>query len=149
MRVIGLDIGEKRIGVAVSDPSQTVASPLVVLDAARVRGDARELLRLVEDYEAGCIVVGLPLSLDGTEGPQATHVRVVAARLASVIPIPFEYFDERHSSSQARRALTLGGVSERRQRGAVDSVAAALFLQNYLDSRRPPGEGVTDDAGVV
>ena len=74
MRVLGLDIGDKRIGVAVSDPSGTVATPLVVLDAAPVLGDGRDLMRLTEEYEVELVVVGLPRSMDGREGPQAARL---------------------------------------------------------------------------
>jgi putative Holliday junction resolvase len=141
---MGLDIGEKRIGVALSDVAGTVASPLTVLDAARVRGDSKELLRLIDDYEVETVVVGLPLSLDGTEGPQARHVRTAANRLAEVIPVPLVYYDERYSSVEAKQSLTRDGVSSRQQRGAVDSVAAAVFLQDYLDEQVGQAGGRTD-----
>jgi putative holliday junction resolvase len=136
VRVLALDIGEKRIGVAVSDPSGTVASPLVVLDAAAVLGDGRGLTDLVEEYDAGLVVVGLPLSLDGTEGPQALSVRRAAARLAGFLRVGIEFADERLSSAQASRTMGAQGASQRRQRGSVDMVAAAIFLQSYLDARR-------------
>ncbi len=132
---MGLDIGEKRIGVALSDVTGKVASPLAILDAARVRGDSKELLRLIDDYEVETVVVGLPLSLDGTEGPQARHVRTAAHRLAMVIPVPLVYYDERYSSVEAKQTLARDGISSRQQRGAVDSVAAAVFLQDYLDEQ--------------
>lgn len=136
MRVLGLDIGEKRIGVAVSDPSGTVASPLVVLDAKPVLGDGGALVRLAEDYEVELVVVGLPRSLDGSEGPQADLVRAAGDRLARFLRLPVEYYDERLSSAEARRVMTSAGVSDRDKRGSVDMIAAALFLQSYLDSHR-------------
>ena len=139
MRVLALDIGEKRIGVAVSDPSGTVASPLVVLDAAKVLTDGSDLTRLVEEYEAELVVVGLPLSLDGSEGPQALDVRRAAARLAGFLRVPVEFADERLSSTQASRAMGDVGASQRQQRGSIDMVAAAIFLQSYLDARRDGG----------
>lgn len=144
MRVIGLDIGEKRVGVAVSDPTGSVATPLVVLDAKKVLGDGREVRRLVEDYEAELIVIGLPLSMDGSEGPQAASVRAAGARLARFLPIPIVYHDERLSSSQARRSMSAAGVSDKAKRGSIDMVAASLFLQSFLDGRRRAGEN--DDA---
>lgn len=134
MRVLGLDIGEKRIGVAVSDPSGRVATPVKVLDARRALGDGVELRRLVEDYEAELVVVGLPLSLDGTEGPQAVRVRSVASKLAGFLPVGVVFADERLSSAEAKRTMREAGVSERHQRGSVDMVAAAVFLQAYLDT---------------
>jgi putative Holliday junction resolvase len=136
VRILALDIGEKRIGVAVSDPTATVATPVTVLDAPKALGDGRELVRLVEDYEAELIVVGMPLSMDGSEGPQAKRVRHAAARLAGFLRIPVEFADERLSSAQASKAMQATGASTRDQRGRVDMVAASLFLQSYLDARR-------------
>ncbi len=136
MRVIGLDIGEKRIGVAVSDPSGTVATPLVVLDAARALGDGRELALLAAEYEAELVVAGLPFSLDGTEGAQAARVRAAASRLAGFLPIPIVFHDERLSSAEASRTMAAGGATSREQRGSVDMVAAAIILQGYLDAHR-------------
>jgi len=136
MRVLGLDIGEKRIGVAVSDPSGTVATPLVVLDAKRVLGDGRDLVRIAEEYEAELAVIGLPRSMDGSEGPQAARVRAAGERLARFLRLPVEYYDERLSSAEARKSMTAAGVSDRDKRGSIDMVAAALFLQSYLDAHR-------------
>lgn len=140
MRVLALDIGEKRIGLAVSDPSGSVATPLKVLATQSVLGDSRLLVNIAADYEVELVVVGLPLSLDGTEGKQAAEVRRIAAHLAKSLPIPFEFFDERLSSAAAKRAMTEAGVSDKAKRGSVDMVAASLFLQSYLDSRRPAEE---------
>jgi putative Holliday junction resolvase len=136
VRILALDIGEKRIGVAVSDPSGSVATPLVVLDATKVLGDGRDLIRLVDEYEARLVVVGLPLSMDGSEGPQAVSVRRSAKRLAGFLRVPVEFADERLSSAQASKAMGESGVSVRQARGSVDMVAAAIFLQSYLDARR-------------
>jgi putative Holliday junction resolvase len=141
VRILGLDIGEKRIGVAVSDPSGTVATPLAVIDARKAMGDGRELSRLVADYEAELLVAGLPLSLDGSEGPQAARVRAAAERLAKLVSLPVEFADERLSSTAARRAMTEAGVSDRDKRGSIDMVAAAIFLQSYLDAGRNSGAG--------
>jgi putative holliday junction resolvase len=132
MRVLGLDIGEKRIGVAVSDPSGSVATPVVVLDARPALGDGRDLVRLAEDYEVG------PLSMDGSEGSQAARVRSAGERVARFLRVPIEYHDERLSSVSARRAMTEAGVSDRDKRGSLDMVAAALFLQSYLDQHAKP-----------
>ena len=131
--MLALDIGERRIGVAVSDPSGTVATPLAVLDAAAVLADGREFARLVDEYGVGRVLVGLPLSLDGSEGPQAASVRRAAARLAGFVDVPFDFADERLSTAQASRAMGEAGISDREKRGSVDMVAASLFLQAYLD----------------
>ena len=141
MRVLGLDIGEKRIGVAVSDPSGSVATPLAVLDARRALGDGRELARLVADYDVELLVAGLPLSLDGSEGPQALRVRSAAQRLAGLVSLPLEFADERLSSTEARRTMTDAGVTDRDKRGSIDMVAAAIFLQTYLDACRETTTG--------
>lgn len=136
MRVLALDIGEKRIGVAVSDPSGSVSTPVKVLATQAVLGDSRLLVNLAEDYEIALVVVGLPLSMDGTEGKQAAEVRRISGLLAKTLSVPFEFFDERLSSSAAKRAMSEAGVSDKTKRGSVDMVAASLFLQSYLDSRR-------------
>ena len=141
MRILGLDIGEKRIGVAVSDPSGRVATPLTVLDAPQALRDGREMARLVSDYEVELLVAGLPLSLDGSEGPQAARVRSAAERLAGFVSLPLEFADERLSSSAARRAMTEAGVSDRQKRGSIDMVAASIFLQSFLDARTDPDAG--------
>jgi len=133
MRILGLDIGSRRIGVAVSDPAGRVATPLTVLDAKALSRDIKPLARLVEDYEVGRIVVGLPLSLDGTEGPQARDVRATAKGLMQHVGVPLTYHDERLSSAEARRAMAAAGSSGRQQRGSVDKVAATVLLQSWLD----------------
>lgn len=130
VRVLGLDIGEKRIGIAVSDPGGRIATPVKVIDAS----DRRAVHEAVEEWEPGAIVVGLPLSLDGTEGPQAAATRALAAALESDLGVPVRYFDERLTSAQAERAMTEAGVTARDRRGRVDMIAAALMLQAYLDS---------------
>ena len=145
MRLLGLDVGDARVGVAVSDPSGSVATPLVVLDARTLEGDLRPLARLVEEYEVEAIVVGLPLTLAGEEGPQALAVRERAGRWSVSLGVPLLFWDERLTTSQARRSLSEAGLDERASRKAVDMVAAALILQGYLESRRdgddPPANG--------
>ena len=135
MRVLGLDIGETRVGVAVSDAEGRVATPLTVLDARSLEADATPLARLVEEYEAGMLVVGVPLTLGGDEGPQARDVRARAERLSATAGVPVAYWDERLSTAEARRAMREAGLTEREQRGALDKVAAALILQGWLDAK--------------
>ncbi len=141
--MLGLDIGERRIGVAVSDPRGRVASPLCVLDA-RVVGHPEPLVEIVSEYGVGLVVVGLPLSLDGTEGPQSQHARQVGMHLAESLGVPVVYSDERLSSVAAKRAMNDAGVSDKKKRGRVDMVAASLFLQSYLDST--PADAAMPDA---
>lgn len=136
MRVLALDIGEKRIGVAISDPGGRVATPVTVLQAARVLGDGRDLIRLLEDYDdVECIVIGLPRSMDGSEGPQASRVRGAAARIAAHTGLPTGFVDERLSSAEAERRMAETGADSRQRRGSVDMVAASILLQAYLDGR--------------
>lgn len=137
MRVLALDIGEKRIGVAVSDPSGRVAIPLAVLDARRVLGDGSELRRLLGDYDdVEALVVGLPRTLSGEESSQAARIRVAAGRIAEMTGLPVNFADERLSSAEAERRMAEMGLDSRQRRGSVDMVAAAIFLQAYLDSER-------------
>ena len=136
MRRIALDIGERRIGVAVSDPTGTVSTPLKVLDARELERDASPLRRLVEDYEPVSFVVGLPLTMRGEEGPQAARVKVTVRRLIEPLGVPVVYHDERFSSTAAERSMAEAGADSRARRGSVDMVAASLRLQSYLDARR-------------
>lgn len=139
MRALGLDIGSVRIGVAVSDPSGRIASPLAVLDARALASDATPLVELVEDYEAEVLVVGMPLTLGGEEGPQAREVRAAAEHLSEAAGLPVAFVDERLSSEEARRSMAASGLSEKEQRGNLDKVAAAIILQGWLDERRGSG----------
>lgn len=136
MRVLGLDIGEKRVGVAISDPGGRVATPLTVLDTRQLLRDGRPLTRLIDDYEIERVVAGLPLTFEGTEGPQAARVRQTVERLLPALAVPVDFADERLSSAEARRRMREAGADSRAQRGSTDMVAAAVFLQAYLDARR-------------
>ena len=135
MRVLALDIGEVRVGVAVSDPAGRVASPVCVLPAQEVLAHAVTFRRVLEDWEPELLVCGRPMTLAGEEGPQAARVREQAERVAAACGLPLEFEDERLSSAEARRILREQGLSERAMRGKVDMVAASLFLQAWLDAR--------------
>lgn len=128
-RVLGVDLGTVRIGLAISDPLGMTAQPLDVLEASDVEG----IVRRVRDHAVSEIVVGLPLRTNGTEGPEAEAARAFAERLAVETGVTVTLWDERLSSKQAERSM--GGTS-RMRRGAVDKVAAAIVLQSYLESRR-------------
>ncbi len=136
MRVIGLDVGSERTGVAVSDAEERIATPLGVLPARDLEGDMRILRGLCDEYEVGRVVMGIPKSMDGTEGPQAAVVRGVADRVGQRLGLEVDLWDERLSSAEASRAMRTAGVGAREQRGELDKVAATLMLQGYLDSRR-------------
>lgn len=135
MRVMALDIGEVRVGVAVSDPAQRVASPVCVLPADEVLANARSFRLLLEDWEPELLLCGLPLTMAGEEGPQAERVRACAGRIAAACGLPCEFADERLSSREAKRSLREKGYDERAMRGKVDMIAASLFLQAWLDER--------------
>ena len=142
VRALGIDLGSKRIGVAVSDISGTVASELTTVHRSRSRRhDLRELARLVRDEEATVVVVGLPLSLDGTEGPAARAAIKETEQLATVVDVPVEMHDERFTTVTAERGLMEAGLDARRRRDVVDKVAAAVMLQAWLDHRRSTWSG--------
>ena len=136
-RVLGLDVGTRRLGVAVSDPTGTVASPLATVPRRTPAEDARTIAALADEQAATTVVVGLPVTLAGREGPAAATVRAYLAELAPLLPgLAFELVDERLSTVAAERALVGGGVRRRDRRQVVDQVAASVFLQTWLDRRR-------------
>jgi putative holliday junction resolvase len=141
-RVLALDVGSRRLGVAVSDPTGTVATPLVTLPRRGAAEDAAALRRLAAEHRATVVVAGLPVSLSGREGPAASSVRSYLDQLREQLPeLEFELTDERLSTTQAERALVAGGVRRRARREVVDQVAASLFLQAWLDARRDQPAG--------
>ena len=135
MRALALDIGEVRIGIAASDVSGRVASPVCVLPANEVLAQSRTWRRVLEDYEPEVLVCGRPLTMAGEEGPQSVRIREIAQKIADSCGVPLEFVDERLSSSEAKRILREQGYNERRMRGKVDMVAASLFLQTWLDAQ--------------
>lgn len=136
MRVLALDIGEKRTGVAVSDPTGRVASPVCVLPSAEVLAHASSFRRVLEDWEPEVLLAGRPMTLAGEDGPQAERIKSQAESIAARCGLPLEFADERLSSAEAKRILREQGLSERSMRGKVDMVAASLFLQSWLDARQ-------------
>jgi putative Holliday junction resolvase len=149
MRVLALDLGSKRIGVALSDLTGTVASPLTVIQRSKSkRHDHEQIAKLVHDEEVDLVVVGLPISLSGQEGPAAKAARAEAAALATLIDVPIETYDERLSTVTAQRALTEAGVRGRSGRQVIDKIAAAVFLQAYLDHRAGGGRDHREAGGT-
>jgi putative holliday junction resolvase len=140
---IGVDVGKVRVGVARSDPDGVLATPLVTLrrdlntEGKAVPDDIAELVRLVEVHESVELVVGLPVTLAGTEGPAAAEARAYAEELArAVAPVPVRLSDERMSTAVATRRLSERGVRRGRRRAVIDQAAAVEILQGWLDSRR-------------
>lgn len=149
MRALGLDLGTKRIGVAVSDRSGTIATPFTVIARGRTqRVDHETVARIVADEEIETVVVGLPLNMDGSEGAAATGARDEAARLATVVKVPVVLHDERLTTVSADRALIEARMRAEARRRVVDKVAAAVMLQSWLDGRRddvgPDDQGLGD-----
>jgi putative holliday junction resolvase len=136
MRVLALDLGTKRIGVAVSDLSGTIATPRTVLArSGSVKRDHLVIQKLVAEEEAELVIVGLPLNMNGTYGPAAKGAVAEAAELASVVGVPVETFDERMTTVSADRVLKEANVTARNRRKVVDKIAAAVILQAWLDQQ--------------
>lgn len=135
MRVMGLDVGQKTIGIALSDPDGRVAYSHRTIARAKLSSDLDEIERLVTAEGIDRIVIGLPLSLSGRVGPQAERVQRFAAILARRVPVPVEFWDERLTTVAAERAMRDAGASARSRKVNIDAVAAALILQGYLDYR--------------
>ncbi|MCD0481210.1 Holliday junction resolvase RuvX [Streptacidiphilus sp. ASG 303] len=146
-RRISVDVGDARIGVASCDPDGLLATPVETVPGAdRPRAQAR-IAAIAEEYEAVEVVVGLPRSLSGREGPAAAKVRAFAAGLAArVAPVPVRLVDERMSTVTATQGLRASGVRSRKGRSVVDQAAAVVILQSALEAERvsgsPPGESV-------
>ena len=137
VRALGVDPGTKRIGLAVSDLSGTIASPLLVLQRSKsLRHDLSELARIARAEEAAVIVVGLPINMDGSEGPRAQASRAFARNLAPLTDLPLVLWDERLSTVAAERSLIEMDVSRRKRDARIDSAAAAFILQGALDRLR-------------
>ncbi len=136
-RSLGLDIGEKRIGVALSDPLGILAIPLTAIVRKRLESDMEAIQELVLQYGVKRIVAGLPRSLDGSLGHQAKRVQDFLRQLPQYVNIPVETWDERLSTVAAERMMLQAGVKEAKRKERVDAMAAAFILQGYLDRRRP------------
>ncbi len=132
MRALALDIGDVRCGIAATDVSGSIASPVCVLPLHAVVEGAPAWRRILEDYEPEILVCGLPTTLAGKEGSQAAHIRELAMKVSQNSQLPIEFVDERLSSLEAKRILRERGLSERAMRGKVDMVAASLFLQTWI-----------------
>lgn len=136
MRVLGLDIGDRRIGVALSDSTRLIASGLDVVHRQRQPADIKAISAFLEAHEVSEIVVGWPLRLNGRPGMQARKVQIFADALQAATGLPIHKWDERLSTVAAERALHEGGVRAKQQRAVVDKVAATLILQGWLDAQR-------------
>jgi putative Holliday junction resolvase len=149
-RALGLDVGERRVGVAIGDELGLIASPLTTIE--RRPGDLEAIAQLVAGHGVCCVVVGMPTGLSGREGPQAAAVREFVDQLRPAIEaaVPIEFWDERLTTAVAERALRERGTRRNKRRAEVDAVAAAVILQGYLDAQRfrsrSPGSPKQGDA---
>ncbi len=135
MRILALDPGTVRIGVALSDELKMLATPLQALPAEPFADVVERLRRLIREKEVELILVGLPRNMDGSYGPAALKVQEFVAALRSALTVPIQTWDERLTSVQAHRYLDQSGVRARHRREKVDPMAAAILLQSYLDAR--------------
>ena len=134
--LMGLDLGTKTIGVAVSDALRQVASPLEVVRRTKFTADAGRLVAIAEGRALAGIVMGLPRNMDGSEGPRAQSTRAFARNLSRLVALPIGFWDERLSTVAAERALLEADASRRKRGGVIDQVAAGFILQGLLDRLR-------------
>ena len=132
-RLMGLDLGTKTIGLALSDVGRTLASPLETIARVKFTKDATRLLQLATEFKVAALVIGLPLNMDGSEGPRAQSTRAFLRTLSPLTPLPFILWDERLSTAAVTRDLIANDVSRAKRAEVVDKMAAAYILQGALD----------------
>ena len=137
MRILALDPGTRRIGIALSDELKTIAQPLEFILAEPLDNVLARLTELVREREVELILVGMPRNMDGTYGPAAQRVQEFVAALKAALTVPIRTWDERLTSAQANRVLIAGNVRRQKRKEKVDQMAAAILLQSYLDSLAP------------
>ena len=137
MRALGLDLGTRTIGLAISDELGITAQGLDTLERRGPRKDLEALAASVAEYSVDRFVIGLPLNMDGSEGPRAEFTRTFGTELEAATKLPVIYWDERLTTVAAQSALREGGASRKKRREVIDKVAAVLILQGWLDAQRP------------
>ncbi|MCW2278038.1 Holliday junction resolvase RuvX [Heliophilum fasciatum] len=138
MRILGLDVGTKTIGVAISDPLGWTAQGIETMRRSRLETDLEQLRELVDKWEVEAIVIGMPRNMNGTYGPKSEIIRAFGQQLADKVQRPIHYWDERLTTVAAQKTLLQGDVSRAKRKQVVDKLAAVLILQNYLDGHRRP-----------
>ena len=133
-RLLGLDLGSKTIGMALTDTRRVIATPMATLQRRKFTQDATELFALIDKHDVGGVVLGLPVSLDGSEGPACQSVRSFGSNLLGLRDIPLSFWDERLSTSAVTRILLEADASRKRRAALVDKMAAAYILQGLLDA---------------
>tara|TARA_B100001964_G_scaffold100000_1_gene111743 strand:+ start:196 stop:654 length:459 start_codon:yes stop_codon:yes gene_type:complete len=134
--LLGLDFGDKRIGVAVSDKSKTIATPIITIKRKGVLKDIEKLLSILEEYDVGGIILGMPLSLDGSENERTEKVRKFAKEIIKCKDIKIEFQDERYSSDVIYKELRKNSISKDKIKKKIDQMAASYILQGFLDSAK-------------
>ncbi|HZD11549.1 MAG TPA: Holliday junction resolvase RuvX [Candidatus Binatia bacterium] len=137
-RILSLDLGEKRIGIAISDETHLIARSYTVIQRSSRAADFAQIGDIVARENVGSLVVGLPVELDGAEGPLAAWVRDYATALANHLRLEVAFWDESFTSKQASASMRARGIKARDQKDWIDAVAAAFILQDYLDAQRRP-----------
>lgn len=132
-RLLGLDVGTKTIGLALSDVTRSVATPYATIRRTKFTADAKTIREVVEKNQVGALVIGLPLNLDGSEGPRAQSTRAFARNLAAHVAVPMVFWDERLSTAAVERHLIEADASRKRRAEVIDRMAAAYILQGALD----------------
>lgn len=132
-RLLGLDVGTKTIGMALSDTTHIIATPLDTIRRTRFRDDLQRMLAEIEKHKVGGVVVGLPLALDGSDSPRTQGVRQFAKNLLAHTPLPVAFWDERLSTAAVERGMIAADLSRRRRAELIDKAAAAYILQGLLD----------------
>jgi putative Holliday junction resolvase len=132
-RLLGLDVGSKTVGLALSDVTRSIATPYHTLRRGKFAKDAEAIREVIERNEVGALVIGLPLNLDGSEGPRAQSTRAFARNLAAKIAVPIAFWDERLSTAAVERHLLEADASRKRRAEVIDRMAAAYILQGALD----------------
>ncbi|MEI6099634.1 MAG: Holliday junction resolvase RuvX [Alphaproteobacteria bacterium] len=141
--ICGLDLGDKTVGFAVSDLRRQIATPLLVIRRVKFTEDAARLLTLLDERQLAGIVLGLPLNMDGSEGPRVQSTRAFARNLTKLTDLPITYWDERLSTVAAERALLEADTSRKRRSEVIDQVAAGYILQGALDRMGHMGRAAT------
>jgi putative Holliday junction resolvase len=139
-RLLGLDVGTKTIGLALSDVTRSIATPYDTIKRTKFTSDAKALADIAGKMEVGALIIGLPLNLDGSEGPRAQSTRAFARNLTKHLALPITFWDERLSTAAVERHLIEADASRKRRAEVVDRMAAAYILQGALDRLRRAGE---------
>jgi putative Holliday junction resolvase len=135
MRIMALDYGDKRIGIAMSDPLCLCANPLETYNRTDIGADCRHIAQIAKEYSADIVLIGWPRNMNGTEGPRCAATAAFAQELEKFVTCPMDAFDERLTTAAAERILIAADMSRAKRKKVIDKMAAVVFLQGYLDAR--------------